>query len=154
MSLVNEQWESLEFRREYDDSAQWSAVLNTARLSSQQKSLIKRLVELSKLPNDWDSYGSPAVTLLATELAQDVIYVGEWDFSPNIAPISGGGIQFAWNMGARSLELDISDEGIITYFKAENDEPLEEGVIEDALAARLRSLVIWVASGAPVEEAA
>ena len=156
MSLVSKQWEAVEFQPEYDDSAQWSAVLNTSQLSPRQKSLIKQLVEFSKLPLDWDSYGSPPLSAVAVELAQDVIYCLDLDFFPlpNIAPISGGGVQFEWHIASRSVELDIGDVGVVSYLKTENNNPLEEGVIDEALPSRLRSLIMWTVSGTPVEEAA
>lgn len=129
-------------------SAQWSVVISAAQLSSQQKAVIQRLVELSQLPIDWDSYGSPPPTPAATKVATEIVQMPVFDFlpSPGVSPVSGGGVQLEWEIGSRALEVEILDTGIVQYLKSDRSEPIEEGVLGLPLLPGLRSLALWTVS--------
>ena len=133
-------------------SAQWSGVISAAQLSGQQKTVIQRLVELSQLPQDWDSYNSPPPSAIATKVATEIVKMPFFDFlpSPLVSPVSGGGVQFEWEIGPRSLEIEILDTGVVQYLKSEHGEPVEDG----PLLSGLRSIVMWTVSARPQEEAA
>ncbi len=86
------------------------------------------LDELSKLHVDWDSYGSPKISDDLILAAKRFLYQLEFEFiaAPRVVPISGGGIQFEWQMGDRELELEFIDSDNIGYLKVCNEEPIEE----------------------------
>jgi hypothetical protein len=159
MTNVSHQWERVESPEAlFDDksSPQWSDVLPVPALSVQEKGLIKRIAELSKLPNGWDSYGSPPISTLATTVAFSVVVGLGPDFLSyvNVVPVSGGGIQFEWDVLNRGLEVEISPTGAVEYLKSERNLSVEEGPIEDGSFSELRSLIMWTVSAPPAEEAA
>jgi hypothetical protein len=157
---MNEQfWETVDFRQravEEEYSAQWSGVIPAAQLSSGQKAMIQRLVELSQLAGDWDSYGSPPPSVGATKVATEIVRSPHFDFlpTPMVAPVSGGGVQFEWEIEPRTLEIEVYDSGAVGYLKYEHNEVIEEGLLDSSLLSRLRSLVMWALSARPEEEAA
>ena len=95
-------------------------------------SLIEKAIDdldaLSKLPIDWDSYGSPKISDDLIIAAKRFLYQLEFEFiaAPRVVPISGGGIQFEWQMGERELELEFIDSDNIGYLKVCNEKPIEE----------------------------
>ena len=97
-------------------------------VSSLIEKAFDELDRLSRLPVGWDSYGSHKIsdtTIMAGKyflaLLQDQAIS-----SPHIVPISGGSIQFEWQVRNRELELEFLDSNIISYLKVLNDEPIEE----------------------------
>jgi len=95
-------------------------------------SLIEKAIDdldaLSKLPIDWDSYGSPKISNDLIIAAKSFLYQLEYEFiaAPRVVPISGGGIQLEWQMGERELELEFIDSDNIGYLKVRNEKPIEE----------------------------
>ncbi len=95
-------------------------------------SLIEKAIgdldKLSTLPFDWDSYGSPKISDDLIMAAKRFLYQLEFEFiaAPRVVPISGGGIQFEWQMGERELELEFIDSDNIGYLKVCNEKPIEE----------------------------
>jgi len=94
-------------------------------------SLIEKAIDdldaLSKLPIDWDSYGSPKISDDLIMAAKRFLYQLEFEFiAPRVVPVSGGGIQLEWQIGERELELEFTDSENIGYLKVSNEEPIEE----------------------------
>jgi hypothetical protein len=150
-NVSQQQWESVELAgTPFDDwsALQWTDVLPVSALSVQQKRLIMQIAELSKLPRDWDSYGSPPISTLATTVAFGVVIGLGPDFlsGVNVVPVSGGGIEFEWDVLNRNLEVEIDRTGTIEYLKSERSIPLAEGPIEDGSFSQLRSLITWTMS--------
>lgn len=83
---------------------------------------------LSTLPVGWDSYGSPKISNELIMAAKSFLNQLEYEFiaAPRVVPISGGGIQFEWQIGERELELEFIDSDNISYLKVCNEEPIEE----------------------------
>lgn len=159
MTSGSQQWESVELPvTVFDDrpAPQWSDVFPVPSLSVQQKELIVRIAELAKLPHDWDSYDSPPISTTATAIAFSVVTGLGPDFlsKVSVVPVSGGGLQFEWEVLSRHLELEISSTGAVEYLKSEGNIPLAEGTIEDGSFSQLRSLIMWTVSDQPEEEAA
>ena len=107
---------------------------------------IDDLDELSELPVGWDSYGSDKISsdlIIAAKIFLDQL---EYEFidAPRVVPISGGGIQFEWEMNERELELEFIDPDNIACLKVLNDEPIEESQfnINDFNASR--SVIQWL----------
>lgn len=129
-------------------NAQWSRVISLTGLSQLQIQGIKRLITVRKLPENWDSYGSPPPTESAFAIAIRLLTAIDFDElpSPRIIPVSGGGVQLEWDVGIRELELEIMSDGSMKYLKVEHGEPLDEQEIVPLDLARLRSLVTWLIS--------
>ena len=90
--------------------------------------VIGDLDKISKLPANWDSYGSPKISENIIFAAKKFLYNLEYVSidAPRVVPISGGGIQFEWLYGDRELELEFLESENIGYLKVLNDEPIEE----------------------------
>jgi hypothetical protein len=75
-----------------------------------------RLLELSQLPPDWDSYGSCVITDTAISTAKKLLDILQPLRGVDlIAPMSGGGIQLEYEGNSRYLEIEILSEGNATY---------------------------------------
>lgn len=77
-----------------------------------------RLLELSKLSRNWDSYDSCPVfataLLIADRILDTLQPIREVDF---IAPISGGGLQleYRWQVSNFYVEIEVFPQGEISY---------------------------------------
>ncbi|MBM2847027.1 MAG: hypothetical protein HW407_2339 [Bacteroidetes bacterium] len=112
-------------------NAQWTRVIPLTGLGQLQIQGIKRLITLRKLPENWDSYGSPPPTEPAVAVAIELLMALDFDElpSPRIIPVSGGGVQLEWDVESRGLELEALRDGSIRYLKVEGGEPIEENEI-------------------------
>lgn len=104
------------------------------------------LMQLSQLTEDWDSYGSPA---LSPELLKNaVVFLDSIEFenipSPFVAPVPGGGIQLEWLNEDRELEVEFTGQSVIGYLKITKDESVEEGEILLNNRASARELIRWL----------
>jgi len=107
----------------------------------------RKLSELSRYPNDWDSYGSPAISI--TALTNAIHFLSSFVFhtpAPVIVPVPGGGIQFEWQAGRRELELEIDPNGRIEYLKVLEDETTEEGEMASIDDPTIQDLLEWLLS--------
>ena len=52
---------------------------------------------------------------------------------PLVAPVAGGGVQFAWTIGPRSLELEVLPDGAIEFLLVYPDHTMREGRINPAM---------------------
>jgi hypothetical protein len=120
---VNEQY--LEYPVEYVEDTTTNSL---CIVSSLIEKAWDELDKLSKLPVGWDSYSSP-------KISDNIIMAGKHFLarlqdkaisSLHVVPISGGSIQFEWQVGNRELELEFMDPNTISYLKVLNDEPIEE----------------------------
>lgn len=134
--------------------AQWSSVIPTRALSQWQIQGIKRLYEVLSLPENWDSYGSPAPTQDAANTAMDLLTGIDIDYfvAPRVVPISGGGLQLEWQVETRRLELEILSNGSVEYLTTERQESRGEGHIR--MVNEARSLYLWLLSSASIQIAA
>lgn len=99
-----------------------------------------RLLELSKLSRNWDSYDSCPVfataLLIADRILDTLQPIREVDF---IAPISGGGLQleYRWQISSSDvyLEVEVLPQGEIFYSVYVNKKPtiLEQATAIEAL---------------------
>lgn len=104
------------------------------------------LDELATLRVDWDSYGSPKISDDLIMAAKRFLYQLEFEFiaAPRVVPISGGGIQFEWEMGERELELEFIDSDNIGYLKVCNEEPIEENQFNRNDFNAGRNIIQWL----------
>jgi len=115
-------------------SPKWTKEVSTFGLSQWKIEAISQTLKLERLPTDWDSYGSPPPS---NELADFCI---DWLLksipfndlpSPNVVPVSGGGIQFEWSLSDRELELEVLPNYTIEFLKTERGEPLDQGEVKN-----------------------
>ena len=107
---------------------------------------IRAVLELASLPENWDGYGSPSISVevvnQAIRLVLDVARLGIDPLpEPFVGPTAGGGIILEWNLGKRELSLSVLPDGMVEHVKSDSGEPLEEG---QATWALLRGLVSWL----------
>ena len=113
-------------------------------------SALADIARIGALPPGWDGYGSPQVSVKereqATQLLASVTYS---DLpAPNIVPVSGGGIQIAWQHCGRELELEIvAGAQEILFLQVYEDGTPEEGSYPSADVNKTRALLDWLLVG-------
>ena len=91
-------------------------------------SIEQDLDRLASLPANWDREGAPRIDPAIIRAARHFIA----RLPPNVAPIpavvpsAAGNLQFEWNAGRRSLELEIENPSTIHYLKWDPNEKVEE----------------------------
>ncbi len=107
---------------------------------------VNDLVEIGRLPENWNSYGSPALTEPAKRQAFDVaLKLSRMGVpEPQIAPVSGGGVQFTCNVGVQSLELEVLPDGAVDFLRVYDDDTMKEGRIKVGFADQLNQQVRWL----------
>lgn len=125
---------------------QWSEVVPYATASDWFLASVGTVARLSKLPADWDSYGSPPVTAEARSQALRLLALlnGQASAMPQIGPVPGGGLQMEWSQGHRALELEVRPDGSVEFLRAYDDDKMEEGRIPTDRVDRLRQQVHWL----------
>lgn len=87
----------------------------------------ERLIELSQLTPDWDSYGAlrPAHRAIArsgTLMGRIIARVGPRGAPQEIMPIADGGISLEWRYRSAELSMNACPEGGWSYLLVEKDE--------------------------------
>jgi hypothetical protein len=116
-----------------------------------EASINRELDRLAGLPKNWDSEGAPKIDPAIISAART--FVGRLPANiakvPAVVPIADGSLQFEWNAGSRSLELEIADPKTIHYLKWFPEEGIEEEShfpIDDVDLAV--SMIRWFMKGA------
>ena len=108
---------------EYD---QWKPA---AYYAPEFKAVVSReLDRLASLPPNWDAEGAPPISPqiiqaarnFAKDLPENIVA------PPAVVPMATGNLQFEWNDGPRSLELEVEDANTVHYLKWDSDEGIEE----------------------------
>ena len=152
-ALEPELQESRQFYEELFDSPECSDTISVFFDRGSDKSLwvidsFKTLLSYKKLPENWDSYGSPPPTEEAINSAQIILFLASSKGlnAPFMRPLSGGGIQISWKEKTRELDLAILKNGNVDFLKCEKDDVIGE---EQAVPSdRLREPIYWVAGSA------
>lgn len=106
---------------------------------------------LANLAQNWDGYGSPAIARDAIAVARKLLLGVEHDDlpTPDLLPISGGGVGIHWKVGTRELEFAIHPDKTVTYLRVLADssggEEVNEGTLSSRLKEDLRPLARWLA---------
>ncbi len=104
------------------------------------------LDRLSLLPPNWDAEGAPPINQDIVEAARSFIArlpknIGT---TPAVVPSAAGNLQFEWNDGPRSLELEVETTSVIHYLKWHPEDGIEEeGFFDIDDADRAVSLIRW-----------
>ncbi len=114
-------------------------------------SIERELDRLASLPADWDHEGAPridpaiirAARLCIARLPPNIASI------PAVVPSAAGSLQFEWNAGRRSLELEFESPSTIHYLKWDPDEKIEEEDLFDIEDTdRAVRLIHWFVRGA------
>jgi hypothetical protein len=111
----------------------------------------RELDRLAGLRENWDREGAPRIDAAIIQAARQFVDELPSDIAtvPAVVPIADGNLQFEWNAGNRSLELEISNPKTIHYLKWCPQKVIEEeslfpiGDIDLAV-----SLIRWFMKGA------
>ena len=84
--------------------------------------MLERLTHLSKLRENWDSYGAEPISqgsiALAVQLSSEIMT--EDTPMPTIVPTTRGGIQFEWHLAGIDLEVEVMSNGILAILNEDN----------------------------------
>ena len=107
---------------------------------------LRRIAELKRLPEDWDSYGSPRIQQLAVQRAVEVVSAVAMEDvrPPQIVPVSGGGLQIEWTSANRELEIEILPDGSIEYLTVEGERTDEGPIPAEHADLFVQGLVRWL----------
>ncbi len=107
---------------------------------------IDDLMQLKKLPDNWDSYGSPKISIEFIKIAVDFLRNLEYEplSPPFVVPVSGGSIQLEWQKDNRELEVEFLNTTTLNYLKVVNDHPIDEGIFDIENNKKTFSLIRWL----------
>lgn len=98
----------------------WGATdgfVSTAGFPDWLRVVLQRLLPFTKLPTNWDSYGSPPPSF---KFVQNV--VAQLNNAealnvpvPDVVPMAGGGVQLEWALGNEELEIAFLGNGGFSY---------------------------------------
>lgn len=130
-----------------NSSSTWTEQVSVHGLLTWQMQTIDKVIKLSNLPENWDSYEGKPPASNTVFLAIKLIASLPWSYFddmpvPAVIPTSEGGLQLEWSSEDRELELEVRPSGQIELFRCQNGEPIEEGQLKDK--THLNSLVSWV----------
>ena len=106
---------------------------------------VHRVEEIRSTGANWDSYGSPPLTAAAYEQTFAIISLLARARvpQPDLAPVSGGGLQFTWTLQDRSVELEVLPDGSIEVLKVLGPEHMVEGAVPQSEGAILGQIA-WL----------
>jgi len=124
----------------------WTSEVSVYGLLPWKLQTIYKILGLSNLEENWDSYGGKPTDQIiinkTVELIQSLSFPYDEMPLPAVIPTSEGGLQLEWSEGGKELEIEIRSSGDIEWFMCQNGEPIEEGFVKEI--AQLNSLVSWV----------
>ena len=110
----------------------------------------EQLDRLSALPANWDGEGAPCISRETIQAARDLVASLPENIAaaPVVVPMASGHLQFEWNEGSRSLELEFESPTLIRFLRWDPDNGIED---EDSFAAsdvrRAEALIRWFLGG-------
>jgi len=134
--------------------AEWNRVTPRSAALSWLVTTLQALARLARLPNNWDGYGSPPIQPAALASAHRFIAAVEALPLPlpSVAPVTGGGIGFTWQLENRELEIEVLPDGTTQYLMAVKDPKTgEEATHADSLpldrSEYVQHLAEWLMAG-------
>jgi hypothetical protein len=115
-----------------------------------QAAVNRQLDHLTTLQPNWDAEGAPQINRELIEAARSFISRLPQNIvsRPAVVPSAAGSLQFEWNEGSRSLELEVETPSTIHYLKWDPEEGIEEEAVFDIHDLdRAVSLIRWFMRG-------
>lgn len=96
---------------------------------------LRKIAELTKLPDNWDGYGSRPIQPKAHQQATVLIeQLGKSNMpGPQIFPVPGGGLQLEWQNDKCGAELEILPDGSMQYLIEDEAGEMREGAVAPSL---------------------
>lgn len=127
-----------------DTDSLWTITTPLHKAGSRLELSMRRVQVLTRLSENWDSYGAHGIQPPAVEGAIQVLVIGDSYGlpSPHIAPVADGGLQVEWSDGARFAEVEVRPDGSVEYLihVAEN-ESAEGSVARDEAGRIVRAVL-------------
>ena len=95
------------------------------------------ITDLVNLPQGWDGYnGRPVLSEVAEHARRLMAAIGECtQLVPDIVPLSDGGLQLEWFVGAYEVEVVIATDGRAhVYFECTNDGRIREFSLDSSFS--------------------
>ncbi len=111
-----------------------------------QEVVSRELDRLAALEPNWDAEGAGSISSQIIQAARDFAKDLPENIvaPPAVVPKAAGNLQFEWNDGPRSLELEVEDTRNIHYLKWDSDEGIEkEGFFSLDDTDRAVTLIRW-----------
>jgi hypothetical protein len=105
---------------------------------------------LSRLKKNWDGYGAPPIDRKIIEAARQFVrrLPPITDMRPHVVPMSAGNLQFEWDNGPKSLELEFENPRVIHFLQWNPEGGVEEESTFPATETdRAGDLLRWLISG-------
>ena len=131
---------------ELSTNAQLSAIVPLLMVSPVFAESLRTISELARLPDNWDSYGSPKVQPAAVQRAIEVLAAAQAESvpAPRIVPVAGGGLQIEWDAGPRELEIEVLPGGGIEVLMVEGETMNEAPLPVDRINPLVPMLLAWL----------
>jgi hypothetical protein len=131
--------------------SQWSRVTPLSTAAPWVLDVLGKIAGLSRLPHNWDGYGSPRIDQRAIDAARRFVANAAFDSLtlPHISAVLGGSVGIHWRCGDRELEFTFQPEGAVEFLKVlgadlDRDENMETGTLRrEPETAGLR-LLLWM----------
>jgi len=107
---------------------------------------LREINSLLRLAANWDCYGARPIdgeiVDSATQFVRNLSH--EMIEKPRVIPLTHGRMQFEWNRGPKSLEIEFEEPGKVHFLKCDDDQGIaDEGVILAADEVKLADLLRW-----------
>jgi hypothetical protein len=133
------------------DGAEVRVELADSGASAGSRAAIEReLDRLASLPENWDREGAPRIDRAVIDAARRFAATLPLANAPMpaVVPSATGNLQFEWNAGRRSLELEIETPATVHYLKWDPMEHVEEeDVFDIGDTTRAVRLIDWFVKG-------
>lgn len=128
------------------DDAHCGGVTPLAGASSWLRAAQRKISELARLAENWDSYGSRPIQGAAIKQASDALgYLSSLNLPPpQIFPVPGGGLQLEFEQSGRELEIEFLPDGSTEYLQIASDGEMREGSIPSGSKGDLCRLAYWL----------
>jgi len=126
---------------------QWSSITPASENTAWHRRALGSLLRLTRLPEAWDSYGSPRLQSAALESAGRLIGLLSLHNPPfpHVSPVPGGGVQFEWEYFGRGLEIEVLPDGTVEFLAVAEDGRMSEGQLSET-HKQLPRLIRWLTS--------
>jgi hypothetical protein len=64
--------------------------------------------------------------------------------TPQVAPVSGGGMSIVWTMGQKEVKYAFYPDGVTMFFQVQDDEIARDGTIETMMPTEISGPLKWM----------